>query len=513
MLSDTQQTHSPIDEAYGARSAPTRLQPIALTAERSPSAAYPVEALGPVLGAAVAATSSHVMAPVAIAAQSCLCACSLGVQGHFDVLLPTGETRPTSLHGITVAESGERKSATDNQMMQPIWAFQDSLEDVHREQQTAVALSQAAWDEARKAVTHQMKNRGREALEEGYRDLGPRPEGPLDPTMVVRSGTTQAMLKQFKTSRPSLGLMSDEGGSWLGGYGMTEDNRLLTISTLSDFWDGKSVQINTAGEGFTALRGRRLALHMMIQPIVASRLLGNAEAQGQGFLSRLLVTHPESLAGTRFVDPAKRDQAAYEAAVAPYRQRLGQIVAAPLPMMEGTTILQPRPLPLSAAAQAMWWAFYNQIEGRLGEGGDLRDVKGFVGKLPEQAARIAAVLAVFDQGYAIQEISAEAMARGIALAEYYLSEAQRLFGQAPIDPVLEHAKLLSEWLRDGWKEPLTSITSALQGGPKPLRKGGDYMQTLFDVLVRHDHLAGPLPDGGMIAGKKVRKVWRVMCRD
>lgn len=504
---------SGFDAAYQASDAQAaRPQPIALTAERVEAIDYPVDELGPVLAQATKATAAHVMAPIALTAQSCLAAVSLAVQPHFDVVLPTGQTRPTTLHLVTVAESGDRKSASDELMMQPVWAYQDSIEDEFEARKQDAAIAQSAWDESRKATTQQNKNRGREALEEAYRELGPRPDGPVDPTIVVRSGTTQALLKRFTTCRPSLGLMSDEGGSWLGGYGMTEDNRLLTISTLSDFWDGKSVQINTAGEGFTALRGRRLAFHLMIQPVLAGRLLGNAEAQGQGFLSRLLVSQPGSLAGTRFVDPAKRGHDAYQADVAPFRQRLGQIIATPLPVMPDTNILQPLPLPLSEQAQAMWWAFYNQIEARLGPDGDLGSVKGFVGKLPEQAARIAAVIAVFHKGQSIEEVDARSMARGIALAEFYLTEAQRLFGQPAVGPEIEHAQLLSDWLRDKWKENLVSVTAISQGGPAAVRKGGDYVKKLIEILVRHDHLSDRLPNGGMVMGKKARDAWRVLVR-
>jgi hypothetical protein len=321
------------------------------------------------------------------------------------------------------------------------------------------------------------------------------------------------MLKRFTSCRPSIGLMSDEGGSWLGGYGMTEDNRLLTISTLSDFWDGKSVQINTAGEGFTALRGRRLAFHLMIQPVLAGRLLGNAEAQGQGFLSRLLVAQPESLAGTRFVVPEERDNSAYQREVAAYRDRLGQIIAAPMTTLEGTNVLQPRALPLSAQATAMWWAFYNGIEARLGPDGDLNQVKGFVGKLPEQAARIAAVLAVFHNGQGLADINAKMMARGIALAEFYLSEAVRLFGHAGVKVEYEDAQLLSDWLRTKWTENLISVTAISAYGPSRVRKGGDYVKSLIEILVRHDHLSDRLPNGGMVGGKKVRDAYRVLVRN
>lgn len=472
---------------------------------------YPVEALGPTLGPAVVATAEHTYAPVAIAAQSTLAAVSLVVQAHFDVKLPTGAVRPTTLHMVTSAESGDRKSANDDFVMAPIWQYQEELERAFEEKAAEAAHAQAAWDETRKSITQKLKGRGREALEEGYRDLGKRPEAPADPVLVLRVGTTQALLKRFGTSRPSLGLMSDEGGSWLGGYGMTEDNRLMTIATLSDFWDGKTIQTNTAGEGFTALRGRRLTFHIMIQPVLTPRLLGNAEAQGQGFLSRLLVAAPESIAGTRIVDPTKRPDAETLAPVMAYRERMRAILVAPLPTLPETNQLQPRVLEMTPDAQAMWWAFYNSLEARLGPEGDLCEVKGFVGKLPEQAARIAANLAVFEHGHRLSMIDAAALARGIALAEFYLSEAVRLFGKQSVRTEVAHAQELSDWLNTGWKENLVGLTVCQQNGPNKIRNGAAYIRGLMAILEEHDHVV-KCPSGGMVNGAKVREAWRIVRR-
>jgi hypothetical protein len=496
--------------AQFAAATPVAVQPLALMADRGKQAEYPVDALGPILGAATRATAVHAYVPLSIAAQSIITACSLAVQPHFDVVLPTGQVRPTSLFAVTVADSGDRKSTSDDYVMSPIWEYQEQLEEKYATKKLDALLAQSAWDETKKAVTQRLKNRGKEALEAGYRELGQRPDGPIDPTIVIRSGTTQGLLKRFITSRPSLGLMSDEGGSWLGGFGMTEDNRLLTISTLSDFWDGKTVQTNTGGEGFTALRGCRLTFHLMIQPVLSGKLLGNAEAQGQGFLSRLLVSHPESIAGTRFVKPGDRDAPEHLAAVTAYRDRLSQIVCAPLPVKPDSTALDPRPLQLSAQAKEMWWAFYNSIEARLGPDGDLNQVKGFVGKLPEQAARLAANIGVFHKGIRIEEIDAQTLANGIALAEFYLSEAVRLFGQASPGGITEDAQLLSDWIASKWTENLISVTAIQQTGPSRVRQGADHIRALIEILVRHDHLSDRLPGGGMVSGKKVREAWRVI---
>lgn len=499
-------------ELEGSSTRSSRPEPLPLMAERGKQCPYPVDALGPVLAAATRATAAHAYIPTSIAAQSTLAAVSLAIQAHFDVKLPIGSVRPTTLHLVSVADSGDRKSTSDDFVMAPVWRYQEVLEEEFAVARVAAVHAQTAWDESKKAVTQRLKNQGRQALEDGYRELGDRPEAPVDPIMVVRSGTTQGLLKKFLTARPSLGLMSDEGGSWLGGFGMSEDNRLLTIATLSDFWDGKTVQMNTGGEGFNALRGCRLAFHLMIQPVLSARLLGNAEAQGQGFLSRLLVAHPESLAGTRFVDPAKRDRPEDVEAVETYRTRLTQIIEAKLPLVEGTRVLQPRVIELSPDATAMWWAFFNEIEARLGPDGDLAQVKGFVGKLPEQAARLAANISIFHSGARDARIDATAMACGIELAEFYLSEAVRLFGQSAPTAEMEDAQLLSDWLRDKWTENLISVTAISQHGPGKLRKGADYIRGLLDILDRHDHVTGPTPDGGMISGKKVKQAWRVLVR-
>src|SRR3546814_15418688 len=70
---------------------------------------------------AVHAIGDKVQCPEAIAAQSVLAAAALAVQSHVDVVHPaTGDTRPVSLFLVTVAASGERKSAADRIATDPI---------------------------------------------------------------------------------------------------------------------------------------------------------------------------------------------------------------------------------------------------------------------------------------------------------------------------------------------------------------------------------------------------------
>lgn len=491
-----------------------RPEPLSLMGEVAKGEEYPLHALGQSIGGAVAAISEKVMVPAALAANSVLSACSLAVQPYVNVMLPIGDARPVSLFLVTVAESGDRKSTTDNLATGEIAAYQRELQEHHVRSEHEITARKLAWDASKAEALSTTKKRGRDAIEQALKDLGAKPQDPMVPTITVRVGTTQGLIKQFEVARPSLGLMSDEGGSWLGGYGLSEDNRLFTVATLSDLWDGQPVQRLTAGEGATSLYGRRLTFHMMIQPVLAGRLLGDAEFKGQGFLSRLLVAQPESLVGTRIFDPHAPVDATIAERIDVYNRRLAQIIRATLPMDEETRALRPRPVPLSPGAQVLWWGFSNELEKRAGKEGDLAEVRGFALKLAEHAARIAAVLAVWDHGPRIEEIEDEQMANGILLARYYLSEAARLFGSASPNPIMVAAQKVSDWLRDKWTENLISI-GALQnfGPPVTKNKPATFVREIIAALVQHDHLSDRLPNGGMVKGEKKRDAWRVQVRN
>ena len=80
--------------------------------EKEEDKPYPVDALGELLGGAVAAIASAVQVPDALAAQSILTAAAMASQPHANVLR-AGQRIPLSLFGLTVAESGDRKSSAD----------------------------------------------------------------------------------------------------------------------------------------------------------------------------------------------------------------------------------------------------------------------------------------------------------------------------------------------------------------------------------------------------------------
>ena len=286
---------------------------------------YPVAALGP-LRDAVEAVHRATQAPIAIAAQSALSAASLAVQGHADVDSLAGTAVPTSLFCLTVAQSGERKSTCDKLIMSGIQEIEKSLWADFRESQADWEMSHNLWTAKRDRFIKEAggkKVAGAQQAEAELASLGPAPQEPLSPKLTTSEPTFEGLVKLFPTGQPSLGLFSDEGGGFIGGHAMNAENRLKTIAGLSKLWGGDPLNRVRAGDGASSLYGRRLAAHLMVQPVPARPLLADPIANGQGFLARFLIAEPVSAIGTRLADTVGHRASP---SIANFSERLAQIL-------------------------------------------------------------------------------------------------------------------------------------------------------------------------------------------
>jgi Protein of unknown function (DUF3987) len=100
-------------------------------------------------------------------------------------------------------------------------------------------------------------------------------------------------------SQPSIGVFTAEGGQFIGSHSMAKEQRLRTATAYSQAWDGQAIKRIRASEDTLILIGRRVSAHIMAQPDVAALLLGDQLLVAQGLLSRILLSAPASLTGTR----------------------------------------------------------------------------------------------------------------------------------------------------------------------------------------------------------------------
>jgi hypothetical protein len=90
-----------------------------------------------------------VQCPVAICGQAVISAATLSAQAHADVQLPTVQVRPILNYFITIAETGERKTAADNEALWPVRKREKALREAFDEALPSYENQKVAWEEAR----------------------------------------------------------------------------------------------------------------------------------------------------------------------------------------------------------------------------------------------------------------------------------------------------------------------------------------------------------------------------
>jgi len=156
----------------------------------------------------------------------------------------------------------------------------------------------AAWDSVRTGITKSKKD-NRSAMKAALDLLGPEPPPPLVPLLTCAEPTHEGLIKPLAVGQPSLGIFASEGAQFIGGHGMSAEAKLRSAGGISILWDGGLVQRVRSGDGTTILGNKKVSMHLMAQPDVASQFLTNPILQDQGLLSRFLIVSPSETAKSR----------------------------------------------------------------------------------------------------------------------------------------------------------------------------------------------------------------------
>lgn len=478
--------------------APRRSAPEPLRRAISQSGQYPVEALGEVLGKAAKAIHEVVQCPLAVCAQSILAAASVAVQGHADVI-QDGRREPLSLWHVTVADSGERKSAADGLALRAHKEHEAGLWESYRFELGAYEQERRAFEAAiRKAE----KGKDRSTIRNAIEAVGTPPQAPVKPLILVPEATLEGLHKLYQCGRPSLGLMNDDAGDFLDGHAMSRDNRTKSAAGFSKLWDDGQFSRIRAGDGAEKFYGRRLAMHMMIQPVIAERVLSDDVLTGQGFLPRCLLAWPESNAGNR---PYVQRDLTKDPAMQAYWNAMNTLLNRRLPTRpENCQELEPRALTLDADAVAVWIEVHDAIEKAIG--GDFVQVKAWASKSPAQVLRVAGVLTMVENPEA-GSISKAAIERATAIVSFHLKESVRIVGTASVPRHIRNAETLRDWC---WAEQIEFLysTIALQRAPAVIRTVESFTEAM-GVLVNAGW-ADIIEDGMELDGRNRKRVWRVL---
>ncbi|BAW01615.1 uncharacterized protein TTMY_1221 [Thermus thermophilus] len=459
-------------------------EPLPLFREADPPEPYPLEALGPLEGV-VREALRVVQGAEALTAAAFLAGASLGAQGIANAVVD-GRTYPASLFFLTVADSGERKTELDRLALLPARAWQTAKAEVAALAEEAWRAEREAWEAERRRIQGE-KGLSREERAEALKALGLPPARPWSGMFLLSDATTEAIVSALADDWPSVGLFVSEAGVFLGGHAMSEERRLYTISVLSRLWDGQGVERARQGDGKRLLLGRRLSVHLGMQPEVARDLLEDRLVRNQGLLARFFTAWAPQVGPRRYVEEDLTRNPAYIA----YQGRLDALLEAtagnvrddPEARVRG---LELPSLPLHPAAKRLYVAFFEHLEAQKEELGEAR---AFAAKTPEHAVRLALVLGLFEDP-SLTRLGPEHMERGIALAEWYMLEHRRLMEGARVPEPLRRAARLLEWLRErarGGASPIAT-PDVVRYGPRAVGRTTQAVREALRLLEAHGYV-------------------------
>lgn len=490
----------------------TGFAPIPLQREVIKPKPFPFEALGSLLGTAAKRMHEVIQAPDGTCGQSVLSALSLVCQAFIDVQIED-RVYPTSLYLITISDSGERKSATDKVALKPLHEWQKMLVKQYRKQFSEYKTIYELWkrkrEQALRAAVENNKDHNLIFCDE--------PKPPCEGLMLCDEPTIEGLEQLLEKGQPSVGIFSDEAGRLVGGHAMNADNALKTACGLSNLWDGKPFTKVRKGDGSKIFYGRRLSMHLMMQPIVLHEILGNRLLMGQGILARCMFTAPLPLSGTRTYQEVDLGK---DAAILAYYDLLNRILDRPYPKQcsqedvddakfNPGDALEPARITLDAEAKTRWIMFHNETDKKMAANGLYFSIKPFASKAAEQVLRISALFSFSEQLTSVgsqPKISIDHVNRAILLVEFYLNETLRIMGCSVSNPDVALAILVLEWLKKSRQEQIFSITDVYQNGPSQIRDA-ELAKRIMKILESY-HQVIPM-QGTIINGAKVKMAWKL----
>ncbi|MBW3513370.1 DUF3987 domain-containing protein [Shewanella sp. NKUCC01_JLK] len=435
---------------------------------------FPNLSAAPLMRDALFETFQSVQAPYSMIMLVQLSTISTALQGAFNVSLPINKKCPLSILAITIAESGERKSTVESQYMEGLKAAQKELLIEYRSILNKYIIKKEIHDEETVRLRRRLsKGKDDESYElalnelQAHRDA--EPIKPRAPKFLYEDVTKEALLVGLNENLPNAFLASDEGGV------LFKSSIMRNSAILNSLWGGGDVDIGRKTLESFVVSDARLTMHIMTQWSALQDFIARSkdDMRGNGFFARAIVANPFSLCGFRQVSGYEHSKKATEK----FNDRIKQLLLNVIAMEDYRNRVT---VTFSKDAKNVWLDIANDIEIKMGPGGMYECAKDHASKVPENIARVAALIHCFEHPGDF-EISVESLWLAIELLSYFSRDFMRVF--CPPPKYVLNALALCEWLKPFIASGIRYMRKNyfLQCGPYCIRKKAE-LQPALDYL-------------------------------
>jgi hypothetical protein len=264
---------------------------------------FPVDALPATYAAMVAAVAEATQTDEAMAGVSVLTVLAAAAAGCAEVEVRPGWREPLALFTATIALPGERNSAVQAVLTDPIVSAEEQLaassSAIRIEAETLRQVAAKDAERARSAASSaegMSKDRARaEAVSAALAAEAIR----IPPvTRLIADDVTPEAAASLMAEQQRLAIISAEGGvldTIAGRY----SNGLANLDLFLKGHAGDRLRIDRKGRAPEYVKRPALTVGLMIQPSILDAIGCNQQFRGRGLLARFLYSAPNSLVGHR----------------------------------------------------------------------------------------------------------------------------------------------------------------------------------------------------------------------
>ena len=406
---------------------------------------FPIGALPKNLAEVIYEVQRKVQAPIGLIASSMLSSMAIACQGAFNVRAPTGETIPTSLFVVTIAESGERKTGTDKIFTQAIREFEEQQKKQYADQLKTYLREKYIWDLQREDLDKSMRyaiknNEDLSSLRDKFDDLtNKEPLPPRQLRLLYSNATRGALLKNLSENWPAGTIQSSEGLSVL------ESRTFQSLGPFNELWDGDTyINIDRLGSESYELKNARLSISLMMQLQPFSDFLSKKDylAINSGLLSRFLLSMPTSMQGSR-VEQKRSPQDNSPNALNQFKEKMNHWLQKSAERITNSQAYEN--LEFSPEAENNYIAFRAKIERLINPDGELHGHNALASKLGNNLARISALIHAFDATK--EAIDVNTLNAACLILQWYTTQHLKFIKTVKNEPSDEDmGNVLLQWL-------------------------------------------------------------------
>ncbi len=472
-----------------------------LPLDESPRPPFPSHCLPDWLRTYVEAVSVQTQTPVDLPSMLALATIATAVAKRVVVRAYDGWSEPVNVFVLVALPPASRKSSVFSAMVAPIEAFEAELLALYAPA-AAVAESQRKIAEGDLARAQQAVVKAAPDERAGLAEVADRLARELaemkpdaEPRLFVDDVSPERLATLLALHDGRIAALAPEGDllEIVGGrYSSGTPNMGVYLRGHA----GEDLRVDRVGRPSELVRKSALTIALCAQPEVIAGLADKPGFRGRGLLARYLFSLPPSTVGRRAINPPPVP----EAVRTTYHRHLTALLQLPAEYDHHGDPTS-RVIDLSPGARDALIRFDTDLEGRLGELGDLGPISDWAGKLVGAVVRVAGLLHMAEHADDTAPwrvpITVETMDAAIEIGHYLTAHAQAAFNLMGADPVVEDARYVLRWIAS---KGMTVVTKReIHQGTKGRLKRVEALDLALAVLVAHgylversvDRMAGP----------------------